>query len=54
MQVGSQLDDLRGRVRFRAELDQIDASVDHLFGHFFGLGAIHITQVQDTVEPAAT
>ena len=42
VQVGSQLRDLRGGVRFRAELDQIDASVDHLFGHLFRLQAIYI------------
>ena len=54
VQVGSQFGDLSRRVRFGAELYQIDASIDHLFSHPPSLNGIYITQVQDTVEPAAT
>ena len=54
VQVGSQVGDLSRGVRFGAELYQIDASIDHLFSHPPSLNGIYITQVQDTVEPAAT
>ena len=42
VQIGSQLGNLRGGMGFRADLYQIDASIDHLFGHLSRIQAIYI------------
>ena len=38
---------------FSAQLNQIDTAINHRFGHASRIRGINITQVQNTVEPAA-
>src|ERR1044072_5495281 len=52
-QVRGDLRDFRRRMFLGAQLNQLDASFDHLPGSACQVVRLHITQIQNSVEPAA-
>ena len=52
MQRAGKIDNFLDRMFFGAQLDKIDIAVNHRFRDRFEIGDTHVTEIDNTAEPA--